>query len=217
MEVSLISTAAGIVVAFFAAFCHQRLGDRYRRVYTAILNMTSNFAGVTLAFSFMLLLGKTGVLIQLARKFGLESLSEFNFYSVQGLMITYIYFQIPLGTLLMIPAFDGIKSEWKESAQVLKASSFQFWLRIGVPVLAPSIWGTISILFANSLSAYGTAYALMGNNFSLMTIRIAGMFTGDVVQQVELGSAMSTLLALLMCASVFINMKYMSKAGETGK
>ena len=88
LEVSLISTAAGIVVAFFAAFCHQRLGDGYRRVYTSILNMTSNFAGVTLAFSFMLLLGKTGVLIQLARNFGLESLSKFNFYSVQGLMIT---------------------------------------------------------------------------------------------------------------------------------
>ena len=61
------------------------------------------------------------------------------------------------------------------------------------------------------------AYALMGNNFSLMTIRIAGMFTGDVVQQVELGSAMSTVLALLMCVSVVINMKYMGKAGELRK
>ena len=118
---------------------------------------------------------------------------------------------------MMIPAFDGIKREWRESAQVLKAGPLQFWLRVGIPVLAPSIWGTVSILFANSLSAYGTAYALMGNNFSLMTIRIAGMFTGDVVQQVELGSAMSTVLALLMCASVFVNMKYMGKAGETNK
>ncbi len=217
LQVSLISTAAGIVIAFIAAFCYQKLGKKYRKVYTSALNMTSNFAGVTLAFSFMLLLGKTGTLVNLAKHMNITSLADFNFYSVSGLMITYIYFQIPLGTLLLIPAFDSIKQEWKESAQVLKASSFQFWFRVGIPVLMPSILGTLSILFANSLSAYGTAYALMGNNFSLMTIRIAGMFTGDVVQQVELGSAMSTVLALLMCVSVVINMKFMGKAGELRK
>lgn len=209
--VSLASTIAGIIIAFLAAFCANTLPPKLKNGFTVILNMTSNFAGVTLAFSFMLLLGKTGMLINIGKSIGLKGLADFDFYSLTGLMMTYIYFQIPLATLLMIPAFSSIKNEWRESALILRATNLQFWLKVGIPVLAPSIAGTISILFANSLSAYGTAYALLSNNFALLPIRIAAMFSGDVVQQVELGSALSTILAVLMCVTVVVNMKFMQK------
>ena len=69
----------------------------------AILNMVSNFAGIPLAFAYMILLGNAGVMTQIGREFGISALADFNLYSTNGVSLIYVYFQIPLSTLLLIP------------------------------------------------------------------------------------------------------------------
>ena len=43
----------------------------------------------------------------------------FNLLSFWGLALTYMYFQIPLMVLIMAPAIDGLKREWREAASNL--------------------------------------------------------------------------------------------------
>jgi putative spermidine/putrescine transport system permease protein len=76
---------------------------------------------------------------------------------------------------------------------------------VGIPVLLPSIFGTISVLFANALCAYATAYALLMNNFSLLPINISAAFTGDIISQPALGAALSVVMMLLLCAVILID------------
>lgn len=84
-------------------------------------------------------------------------------------------------------------------------STAGFWTRIGVPVLLPSILGTVSVLFANALAAYATAYALLMNNFALLPINVSGMFVGDVTQRKEMGGALSVVMMLLMVVAMAAN------------
>ncbi len=212
LMVSFLSSFIGIIVSFIGAFAATNLKAKGRKLFTTILNMVSNFAGVPLAFAFMVLLGEVGIFVSFAKANGIDFLADFRLYSMTGLSMIYIYFQIPLATLLLLPAFAGVREEWKEAAMVLKASKLQFWTKVGIPVLMPSIIGTVSILFTNALSAYASAYALIGTNYPLMTVRISAMFTGDVVQQVELGSALSTVLATFMAVAIIINTNMTSKA-----
>ena len=81
------------------------------------------------------------------------------FITAVVLLLCYIYFQIPLATLLLIPAFDGLKKEWREAVALLGGSETVYWLKVGLPNLLPSILGTFSVLFANAVAAYATAYA----------------------------------------------------------
>ena len=205
ITISIISAAVGIVVAFIGAKAAHNTESLMKRVFMSILNMTSNFAGVPLAFSFIILLGKTGVLVILAKALGIESMATFDIYSNNGLMLIYIYFQIPLATLLLIPAFNALREEYREAAKILRANSFQYWIHVGLPILMPSLLSTFSVLFANSLVAYGTAYALLSGNASLLPIRISEMFIGDLTQRVELGSALSVVLLLLMALAFGAN------------
>lgn len=205
ITISIISAAVGIVVAFIGAKAVHNTESLMKRVFMSILNMTSNFAGVPLAFSFIILLGKTGVLVILAKALGIESMATFDIYSNNGLMLIYIYFQIPLATLLLIPAFNALREEYREAAKILRANSFQYWIHVGLPILMPSLLSTFSVLFANSLVAYGTAYALLSGNASLLPIRISEMFVGDLTQRVELGSALSVVLLLLMALAFGAN------------
>ncbi|HEX2985305.1 MAG TPA: ABC transporter permease [Caproiciproducens sp.] len=213
--VSAVSALAGILISFFGAKASHNISGRLRSFFISILNMTANFAGIPLAFAYIILLGNVGVLIMIGKKYGISFLTNFNLYSIEGLMLTYVYFQIPLATLLLLPAFDGIHPQWRESVELLGGGGFSFWFRVGIPVLMPSILGTIGVLFANSLAAYATAYALLQNNFSLLPIRLQEQFTGDIVQNKAFGSALAVILMLLMVLAIGVNNTILKKSRRT--
>lgn len=205
LRITILSTVFGILIGFFGAQAAHNSRGKFRNVFLTILNMTSNFAGVPLAFAYMIILGNSGVITQFAKVYGVEFLTNFDLYSSTGLLLMYVYFQIPLSTLLLIPAFHGIRQEWKEANLLLGGHTYDFWAKVGIPVLLPSIFGTMSVLFANALAAYATAYALLMNNYSLLPVNITGMFTGDMTTRPHLGAALSVVMMLLMLVAIMIN------------
>jgi putative spermidine/putrescine transport system permease protein len=205
IRVSAISAAIGLIIAFLAAGYCMDASSKVKRRFTMLLNMTSNFSGVPLAFAFMVLMGNTGVLTMIDQKYGIPFLQDLNLYSGQGLMLVYIYFQIPLASLLMIPAFKVIQPTWREASQILKANSFQYWIHIVIPNLLPSVFGTLSVLFANALAAYATAYALVMNNYALLALQITSKYKGDVMIDKATGGALAVILILLMIAAALLN------------
>lgn len=205
ISISVFSSVIGIVAAFFTAMAIHYSTIKIRHFFEIFLNITSNFAGIPLSIAYIILMGNTGIIISIAKQYGLEGLASFNLYSISGLGMVYIYFQIPVSTLLLIPAFEGIRKEWMESAQLMKASSLQFWLRVGLPVIFPSILGTFCFLFANSMSAYASAYALLGSNFQLLTTTISSLISGDVFPKYNVGAALSVIMVLLIGSAVFLN------------
>src|SRR5206468_10570364 len=151
--------------------------------------VASNFAGVPLAFAFIASLGRTGLVTVLLIKyldFNIYS-TGFNLLSFWGLTLTYLYFQIPLMVLIMTPALDRLKREWREASAILGASSFQYWRYIALPVLWPSLLGTTLLLFANAFGAVATAYGLTGSALNIVTILLYAQIRGDVLHDQNLG------------------------------
>ena len=86
-----------------------------------------------------------------------------------------MYFQIPLMILVISPAIDGLKPEWREAAESLGASGRTYWCKVGIPVLAPSMLGAIVLLFGNAVAAQATAYALTGGGYNLVPNEITNV------------------------------------------
>lgn len=204
IKISLISAAIGIVIAFLGARASQNSSSRLGHIFITVLNMVSNFAGVPLALAFMILLGNVGVMTQLGQRLGWSALANYDLYTTNGLTLIYVYFQIPLATLLMIPAFGAVRKEWQEAALLLGAGRGTFWRKVGIPVLMPSILDTFSVLFANALSAYATVYAIMMNSISLLPIQIAGCYVGEVQVRKGTGGALSVTMMLIMVIMIII-------------
>ncbi|MBM7343002.1 ABC transporter permease [Pantoea coffeiphila] len=197
LDISFWSSVYGLIIALLGGYSlHQLGGGRLHRFLMSFTNMTSNFAGVPLAFAFVILLGLNGCLTLLMRKY--EIMQGFKLYSTDGLIVVYTWFQIPLGILLLYPAFDGLKKEWQESAALLGASRWRYWRHIGLPVMAPALVGTFVILLANALGAYATIYALTTGNYNVIPVRIAALVSGDVSLDPNMGSALAMLLVVLM-------------------
>ncbi|GAB7532441.1 ABC transporter permease subunit [Pseudomonas sp. 3A(2025)] len=196
LEISFWSSLFGIVIATLGAWSLHQVDSKLRDFVSAFANMTSNFSGVPLAFAFIILLGFNGALTLILKQAGI--IDDFNLYSKTGLIIVYTYFQIPLGVLLLYPAFDALRDDWAESAALLGASPWQFWRHIGLPVLTPALLGTFVILLANALGAYATVYALTTGNFNVLPIRIAAMVAGDITLDPNMASALAMILVGLM-------------------
>lgn len=204
IKISLTSAVAGIIIAFLGArAAHQHQG-KLNHVFMTVLNMVSNFAGIPLAFAYMILLGNAGLVVNIGKELGINALSTYNLYTMNGMSLIYIYFQIPLSTLLLIPAFDGVQKQWKEACTLPGGTPGIFWRKVGIPVLMPSILGTFSVLFANALAAYATIYALMMDNIALLPVQIAGCFTGEVKIRAGLGGALSVVMMAIMVIMILI-------------
>jgi ABC-type dipeptide/oligopeptide/nickel transport system permease subunit len=93
LEISFWSSVFGIIIATLGAYSLRRVDSKLRNFVNAFANMTSNFAGVPLAFAFIILLGFNGSITIMLKQAGI--IQDFNLYSKTGLIILYTYFQIP--------------------------------------------------------------------------------------------------------------------------
>ncbi|PKU53185.1 ABC transporter permease [Lysinibacillus fusiformis] len=211
ITLSVVSAVIALVVTLFAVYAMMKLTEPVREKILILTNLTSNFSGIPLAFAFIVLLGNSGLFTLLFEKWDIDALTSFSLYSWGGLLLIYIYFQLPLSLMLLYPIYDGIQQQWKEAAALLGASSWQFWLKIGLPVMLPGIVGTFSVLFANAMGAYASAYALTSSNYNLVAIRIGSLIKGDIFAQPELASAIAVILAVTMVTAMLISEWSISK------
>ncbi|MBF0776553.1 ABC transporter permease [Streptococcus azizii] len=203
----IISVASSLFALILAAVSVNVIKSRAKKFQNNILvmaNLTSNFAGIPLAFAFIILLGNTGVLVLLDQLSGWKLLEHFNLYSKDGLSLIYIYFQLPLGIMLLYPVFDNLDKHWKAAAAILGANDFQYWKCIGLPIISPGLFGVFTIMFANAMGAYASVYALTGSTFNILSVRIATTVSGDVIARPEIASTLAIILAFILLVNMLI-------------
>jgi putative spermidine/putrescine transport system permease protein len=202
IEVSLTTALVGGALGFAIAYAAIRDGTPrwIRGMLTTFSGVAANFAGIPLAFAFIATLGTIGIVTTfLQNAFGFSlyewtppgSDTTFSLFSKTGIEIVYLYFQIPLMILVIAPAIDGLRREWREAASSLGASSWQFWRYIGFPILFPSLLSAMVLLFGNSFAAYATAYGLTAGGIGLVPIVIGFFLGGDVLDDPHLAQALA--------------------------
>jgi putative spermidine/putrescine transport system permease protein len=202
-KISIATAFLGVVLGTLVAYAIITTRNKFlQNLLTALSDVTTNFGGAPLAFAFIVILGSTGIITLLLKEIGIQLYPHFRIYSASGLTIAYLYFQLPLMILLIIPSLLGLKREWHEAALNLGASTFQYWMRVALPILFPSLASGFLLLFANSFGAYATAWTLTGSDVDLITIRIAALIRGEVQLAPELADALSIISLLIMLACV---------------
>lgn len=206
IQISAVTALGGGFFGFLLAYA-AILGGLPRFVRTALITFSgvaSNFAGIPLAFAFISTLGRVGFLTALIKSlFGISIYDlGFNLYSFAGLSLTYMYFQFPLMVLIIAPALDGLKKDWREASENMGANAWQYWRYVAFPILLPSLLGTMILLFGNAFGAYATAFALTGGLLNLATIVIGSEIRGEVLYDPGLGYAMAWGMVVTMTISI---------------
>jgi putative spermidine/putrescine transport system permease protein len=207
IEVSLVTAVVGGIFGFLLAYA-VILGGLPRVLRDALMTFSgvaSNFAGVPLALAFIFTLGQLGLITLWLKGLGINLYaSDFTIFSKLGLELVYLYFQFPLMVLIIAPAIDGLRPEWREAAENMGASSRQYWQRVALPILMPTLLGTIILLFGNAFGAYATAYQLTSGLIPLVPLLIGNQISGDVLHNPGLGYALTMGMVIIMAFSIVV-------------
>lgn len=201
------SAFTGLIGGFLLAYASLQPGapSVLRTIVTSFSAVAANFAGVPLAFAFISTLGSLGFVTILLKHLGINIYGMgFSLYSLTGMTITFAYFQIPLMLIIITPAIQGLRAQWREASDGLGATSWQYWRLIGLPILTPSLLGGFLLLFGSAFSAYATPYALTDGNIALVTIDISNVLSGNVMSDPQVGAALSTGMILVMAVVLVI-------------
>jgi len=206
-ESILLSVYAAVLPGLFGLLIAYAISSSKRRgplrqVIITASGVFANFGGVPLAFLFIVTLGSTSLVTGWLKVLGWDVYGHgFSLYTLSGLVAVYMYFQIPLMVLVILPALEGLRPAWREAASNLGASSWAYWRYVGGPVLLPSFLGSVLLLFGSSMSAYATAEALTGGTVPLTSIQIGTFLSGNVLAgQENVGKALSLGLVLIITA-----------------
>jgi putative spermidine/putrescine transport system permease protein len=207
IEISLVTALVGGIFGFLLAYA-VILGGLPRFLRGALMTFSgvaSNFAGVPLALAFIFTLGQLGIVTLFLKGVGIDPYAEgFTIYSKIGLELVYLYFQFPLMVLIIAPAIDGLRPEWREAAENMGASSFEYWRRVALPILFPTILGSMILLFGNAFGAQATAYQLTSGTLPIVPVIIGAQISGDVLHNPGLGYAMAMGMVIIMGISIGI-------------
>lgn len=201
------SALLGTVIGGVTAYLISSKGARTRSFVRAFSAVAANFAGVPLAFAFVATLGSLGMITLWLKQAGLDIYRlGFSLYGVPGLVLVYAYFQIPLMLIVITPAIEGLRKEWREAAEGLGATSLQYWRMVGLPILMPSLAAAFVLLFGNAFSAYATPYALTSGALSLIPIEISNVLSGNVMLEPQVGAVLALGMILVMGIVMLIHL-----------
>jgi len=221
IRISLITAVAGAVLGMFIAYAAIRGGTPrwIRSVLTTFSGVAANFGGIPLAFAWIATLGPLGVVTTWFRNAGWDityQTPHFQISSERGIELAYMYFQLPLMILVIAPAIDGLKREWREAAANLGAKQWQFWRYVGIPVLMPSFLGAFILLFGNAFAAYATAYSL-DNGINIVPILIGDYYTGNVLDNPHIAQALAFGMFVVLAVMMVIYIPLQRRAARWAK
>jgi len=200
---SALTAVIGAVVG--AIVCYSLLGTRpdgpLRVTIDSLSGVLAQFGGVMLAFAFVATIGIQGMItIYLRDTLGVDIFTDGVWlYQTPGLILPYIYFQVPLMIITFMPALQALKPQWAEANATLGGGAGTYWLRIAVPVLLPSFLGSLLLLFANAFSSYATAAALVSQGSQIVPLQIRAALTSETLLGREnLAGALALGMILVM-------------------
>ena len=204
LELSLITAVipgvCGLLLAYAIFTDRGRGAAVLRQVVITASGVFANFGGVPLAFLFIASFGSSALVTGWLSDIGLNIYNlGFSLYDLTGVALVYMYFQIPLMVLIILPALEGLRPAWREAAENLGASSWSYWRHVGGPVLLPSFLSCLMLLFGSALAAYATAEALTSGTIPLTSIQIGSFLNGNVISgQENVGKALSLGMVVII-------------------
>jgi multiple sugar transport system permease protein len=136
--------------------------------------------------------------------------------TLQGLMLIYLSFTVPLGTYLLIGFFKNMVGELEEAARVDGATRIQALWFILLPLIAPGVVSVAILTFAASWNEL--LYSLVINTnpeYRTLPVAITFLQTADETP-ISLIMAYSTIAAIPILILFFIGQRFIVEGLQTG-
>jgi putative spermidine/putrescine transport system permease protein len=205
---SAVTAVVGAVVGGILCWALASLPEEgpLRRIVDSASSVLAQFGGVMLAFAFIATIGGQGLITVLLReRLGTDIYAEGVWlYELPGLILPYLYFQVPLMVITFLPAVLALRPGWAEAVATLGGRGGSYWLRVGIPILTPAFLGSLLLLFANAFSSYATAAALISQGSQIVPLKIRAALIGETGASLASNAGVLALGMIVVMTAVML-------------
>lgn len=186
--VGFVTTVLGLVFALVVT----RSGFRYKRSLRALSVLPIITPPFVIGLALILLFGQSGSVTQfVADLFGLQPTRWL--YGMPGVLIAQTLAFTPIAFLVLIGVVEGVSPSMEEAAQTLRASRWQTFRTVSLPLMRPGLANAFLLGFIESMADFGNPLVL-GGNFDVLSTEI---FFAIIGAQYDQGRAAVLAMVLL--------------------
>jgi iron(III) transport system permease protein len=164
--VGILTTALGLAFALVLT----RSGFRYKRLLRGLTVLPIITPPFVIGLAIILLFGLSGtVTTTLAGAFGMEPTRWI--YGMPGVLIAQLLAFTPIAFLVLIGVVEGVSPSMEEAAQTLRASRWQTFRTVSLPLMRPGLANAFLLGFIESMADFGNPLVL-GGNFDVLSTEI---------------------------------------------
>lgn len=197
--VTVLAILLGTPMAYFMNI-YKIKWKTFLQILIIISMMSPAFIG---AYSWILLLGRSGVITKFFANFGITTPTIYGF---GGILLVFTLKLYPFIFMYVSGALSKIDVSLMEAAESLGCSPFKKVATIAVPLITPTILAGALLVFMNALADFGTPM-LIGEGFRTMPTMIYSEFVSEVGGNANFSASMASIMVFIT-AMMFITQKY---------
>lgn len=206
LKLSIIATFTTILlatpIAYFMSFYKIR-GAKVLEIIIILASMSAPFIG---AYSWILLLGRNGIITNFFLRLGIQIP---DIYGFAGILLVFTFQLYSLVFLYAKAAFENIDASLIEASENLGVTGFKRFAKVILPLVTPPLLAGGLLVFMRCMSDFGTPM-LIGEGYRTFPVLIYNEFVGEVGQNQGFASAIA-IIAILVTTTIFLIQKKISE------
>jgi iron(III) transport system permease protein len=200
LGITAASLAAGILISYFYSFYYIR-GARFILIISLLCSMSAPFIG---AYSWIMLLGRSGVITQFFKN--VFNIRIGSIYGFNGILIVQTLKLYPLVFIYMNGAFKNIDNSLMEASASLGCTGAKRFFNITTLLSIPTILAASFVVFMRAFADFGTPL-LIGEGYRTFTVEIYNQYLGENGRNYHFAAAIS-VIAIGVTAVIFLLQKW---------
>jgi molybdate transport system permease protein len=205
LKLAAVTTLLLLVIATPLAWWLTHTHARLRAAVTALVSLPLVLPPTVLGFYLLVWLGPQGAVGQAMQALGLATLP----FTFGGLVVGSVIFSLPFAVQPLANAFAAIGTRPLEVAATLRASPWDRFVSVAVPLARPGFLTAAVLAFAHTVGEFGVVL-MLGGNIPGET-RVLSVAIYDHVEALEYSSA--HVLAAGLVAFSFIVLLMLGRYG----
>lgn len=204
-KISITATFFALVIGILLAYLFSMYAFKGKKVLQILIIIASMSAPFIGAYSWILLLGRSGVITKFLMSLGFPA---FDIYGFSGIVLVFTLQLFPLIFLYVTGAFSSIDNSILEAAESMGCTGFRRFFHVLLPLLTPTILAGVLLVFMRAFSDFGTPM-LIGEGYRTFPVLIYTQFISEVGGNSAFASSLA-IIAIIIALTIFLIQKYVA-------
>ena len=202
ISATILTMVIGVPLAYFYNM-YEIKGARFLQIIIILCSMSAPFIG---AYSWILLLGRNGLITNFVKD--LTGIKLPSIYGFGGILLVLCLQLYPLVFLYVSGALKNVDNTLLEASENMGCTGLKRFFTVIIPLCAPTIIAAMLMVFMRAFADFGTPL-FIGEGYRTFPVEIYNSFMSETGGDTHFASAVA-VIAIIITAVIFLFQRFVN-------